>query len=128
MNLADVTLDQLKTATKVQILAFISNKLSAFTKLQLCRLILRVSNVDVDSLLEIPDPVIRTGDSRGPLTWREVVRDISGNKTRTRKADYAYYPTGEVHKITLTELGGADVEVSRKVIEHFTDGRQPIEV
>ena len=126
MTLSNITIDQLQTATKEQILTFIFKKLSAMTKLQLCRFILRVQDVDTDNAVEIPDPVTDTKDNRGTLTQEGVIRDEMGNKVKTQKADYTYYHTGEVHTITLTELDNMDHEVSRKVIEHFTDGRQPI--
>lgn len=126
MNLADVTIEQLKAATKTQILTAISNRLSGLTKLQLCRLILRVADVDVDSLLTITDPPISTGDSRGPLLLIETERDLAGNKVKTKKIEHTYYPTREVDIITIKELDGSDIEISGKVIKHFTDGRQPI--
>ncbi len=126
MNLADVTIEQLKGATKAQILTAISNKLSNLTKLQLCRLILRVGGVDVDSLLLIPDPPISTGDSRGPLLFIQTERDLAGTKIKTQRVEHTYYPTGEVAKTTIRELDGLDVEISRKVVNYFTDGRQPI--
>lgn len=127
MNLADVTLEQLRAATKTQILNFISNKLSGLTKLQLCRLLLRVGDIDVDNLLEFPDRAITTGDSRGELTRVQPFRDISGDKTRTKLSNRTYYPSGCVDVWTLIQLDASDLEVGRTTIKHSEDPNiQPI--
>jgi len=126
MNLADVTIEQLRAATKAQILTAISNKLSSLTKLQLCRLILRVGDVDIDTILTVPD---REDGKDGPngQIWRlRILRDIMGNKLSSQRFEWTYYPVGAVDEITTIQLDAADVEVSRRVDKHFTDGRPPI--
>ncbi len=126
MNLADITPDQLRAATRVQILDFLNNKFADKSKLQLCRFILRVGNVDVDSLLEFPDRAVSTGDSRGELTRLQVFRNLSGDKVRTKTSNRTYYPSGAVDEWVLIQLDGSDAEVGRTVIKHFEDGRQPV--
>ncbi len=132
MTFSDITLDQLRVANKAQILTFINNKLSALTKLQLCRLLLRVGDVDVDSLLEIPDPETGADCLHGPLWRLQPVRDIMGNKLRSTRFDWTYYPPSadgkcRVDTITTTKMDAADKVISTDMNKHFQDRNKVVE-
>ena len=126
MKLADVTIDQLRSATKTQILGFINNKLTALTKLQLCRLFLQVGDVDVDSILEVLDPETGEDCPHGPLWRLRPVRDIMGNKLRSVRFDWTYYPPSADGKsrldtITTTKMDALDNVISEDINKHFQD-------
>ncbi len=122
--LSDLTLEQLRSATLAQIRTAISNKLANLTKLQLIRLILRVGVVDIDSVLEIPDQGQSEDGPHGQLWRLQVFRGVLGNKLRSEKTEWTYYPEGPVNEITTIQLDATDTETSRKVIKHYLDGRQ----
>ncbi len=132
MNLADVTLEKLRVATKAQILTAISNKLSALTKLQLVRLILRVGDRDVDTILEISDPETGADCPHGRLWRLQVVRDIMGNKLRSTRFDWTYYPPSADGKcrldtITTKKMDALDNVISTDVNKHYQDRNKIVE-
>jgi len=56
----------------------------------------------------------------------ETVRDVeTGVIIATKTIAWTYYKTGEVDTITIAETNADGKETGRKVIKHYTDGRQP---
>ncbi len=113
--------DQIRTALKT--------KIDDLTNKQLIILILKVADVDIENM-EIQDREESEGDSRGQLWQLRVVRDILGNKLRSTRFDYTYYPpqpdgTQPRDTITITEMDADDKVISVKKLKHYPDGRQP---
>lgn len=123
MLLADLTLDQLRAATKAQILNAISTKLSTLSKRQLIALIWSV--VAPDDITDADTPTVTSGP-HGPVSSLQVFRDALGAKTGSQRATWSYYPAGPVDTITLEELDAADVVTRQRQIKHFADGGQPV--
>lgn len=125
--LSDLTLEQLRQATVTQIRTAISNKLANLTKKQLIILILKVADIDVEDM-EVPDKEIGEDGVHGQISRLRVIRDILGNKLKSSKIDWSYYPGGEVDIITQSKLDALDAVINVKKIKHFLDGRQPKEI
>lgn len=118
--LTALTFPQLRSATKAQIVTSIRDYLTAnFTKRQLIQL-LRDRDTEWD------DPV-QTYRPDGQIeSQTEVERDEeTGVQVSAKVITYSYYATGEVNKIIISILDENNVEVRRKTIKHFTDGKQP---
>lgn len=122
-KLSIATVDQMKAATKAQIITAIGNKLGNLTKEQLIRFVLKNCSVDVDEKILISDPSIRTGEKRGPIYSLDVQRDILGNKVSSVRVNHVYYPkqadnTEPVDTITIEELNSVDVVTKTTVLKH----------
>jgi hypothetical protein len=70
---------------------------------------------------------IRTYAKDGQITSQtDVDRDVETDAVVSgRQITWTYYPEGCVDTITIIETDAAGKETSRKVIKHYTDGRQP---
>lgn len=115
------TLDQIRAATKAQIITVISNYLTNnLTKRQI--LVWLFNNVTI-----VPLAPARAYNPDGQVASDlDIDTDIeTGVQTGGTQTTWTYYPTGEVDTITIMKLDAANNIVSTKVIKHFTDGRQP---
>ena len=121
MFLENVTLEQLRAATKAQIVTFITNKLNSMSKLEIV-LWLR------ENVLEIEDAQPEVIYKDGQITrLTECIRDTyAGDVLRYKRVIWTYYPAGEVDTITIVIADPNMNIISRRVIKHFTDGRQPV--
>jgi len=127
--LGDYTLQQLKDADVTVIRTKFKEKLDAMDKKQLIILYLKGNDIDIENM-EIQDREEGEGDSRGQLWQLQVVRDVLGNRLRSTRFDYTYYPpqpdgTQPRDTITITEMDASDVVISIKKLKHYTDGKQP---
>ena len=127
--LGDYTLQQLKDTDVTVIRTKFKAKLDAMTKKQLIILYLKGDDMDIESL-EIQDREEGEGDSRGPLWQLRVFRDVLGNKLRSTRFDYTYYPpqsdgTCPIDTITFTEMDTKDKMILTKRLKHYPDGKQP---
>ena len=122
-NWSNLTLEQLRAATKAQIVTAITNWLNNRTKRQIIALLIDMDVVaDTLDVTYWPDGQIKRRD--------EVFRDTLGDVTSGRRTNYAYYsPGGEIDTITIIDVD-ADLTtvLSQRTIKHYTDGRQPEEV
>ena len=125
------TFDQLKDILlpldKTQILTLYNNKLSNRTKKELLILALKILDVDIENL-ETQDREEGEDCPNGQVWKLRVIRDILGNKLRSTKFDWSYYPEGEVDIITTTEMDASDKVIAIKRLKHYPDGRQPEEI
>ena len=116
----DVTLEQLRSMTKTQIINRLSTWLTNhFTKRQL---ILWLMDIEVMPL----DPV-RTYRADGQIE-SETTIDVDPEtnlQVSKRAVTWTYYATGEVNVITIKVYDGANNLVHTKAIKHYKDGRQP---
>jgi len=116
----DVTLAQLRSMTKTQIINRLSTWLTNhFTKRQL---ILWLMDIEVMPL----DPV-RTYRADGQIE-SETTIDVDPEtnlQVSKRAVTWTYYATGEVNVITIKVYDGANNLVHTKAIKHYTDGKQP---
>ncbi len=123
--LGDFTLDQLRQATVTQIRTAISNKIANMSKKQLIILILKVADIDIENL-EIQDSETGQDGSNGQLWRLRIIKDVLGNKLRSQKIEWSYYPEGNVNEIWTYEFDSNDVEISRKGIKHI--GNKAIQI
>lgn len=127
--LGDYTPQQIINADVTVIRTKFKAKIDAMNKKQLTIFYLKGNDMDIENL-EIQDREEGEGDSRGPLWQLRVVRDILGNKLRSTRFDYTYYPpqldgTQPRDTITITEMDKNDNMISIKKLKHYTDGKQP---
>ncbi len=118
--IANLTLAQLRLATKAQIITAIANYLTdRFSKRQLIAFLL-----DADI---VTDPPARSYAKDGqPASETIIDRDAeTGAAVITHTTRWTYYPTGEVDTITLSDLSAATGEETARTIKHYVDGRQP---
>ena len=122
-NLTNYSLDQLRAATKPQILTAISSRLTAMTRRQL---VLWLLDLD-DQNSAVSDAPIGAYRKDGQVESQiEVERDAeTGARVGGRVTTWTYFPTGEVDTVIISERNAADKEMAKRVIKHFTDGRQP---
>lgn len=116
----DVTLAQLRSMTKTQIINRLSKWLTNnFTKRQL---ILWLMDIEV-----LGDEPVRTYRADGQIESESVVTvDTETNQqVNKREVTWDYYATGEVNEITIKVYDGSNNLIRTKVIKHYTDGRQP---
>ena len=116
----DVTLEQLRSMTKTQIINRLSTWLTNhFTKRQL---ILWLMDIEV-----MNDEPVRTYRADGQITSETIVtRDTETNtQVNKRETTWTYYATGEVNLITIKQYDSNDVLLHTKAIKHYKDGRQP---
>lgn len=112
------TLEQMRKATKAQIINWITNKLQNMTKKQIIMLLLGIVNVH-----RKPEIIYRFD---GQIESRlEVIEDALGDKVGSILIVYSYYPGGEVDEIVISERDVDDAEIKRQVIKHYLDRRQP---
>lgn len=115
------TLDQIRAATKTQIITAISNYLTNnFTKRQI--LVWLFNNVDI-----VPAAPVRTFNPDGQIASETDEDDDleTGVQVGGRQTTWTYYPTGEVNIITVQVLDANNNPISTKTIKHYLDGRQP---
>ena len=116
----DVTLAQLRSFTKTQIINRLSTLLTNnMTKRQL---ILWLMDADVINI----EPV-RTYRADGQIESETTIDvDTETNlQVNKRKVNWTYYATGEVDVITIKTYDGANNLLRTKAIKHYKDGRQP---
>ena len=121
-NWSNLTLEQLKAATKAQIITAIDNWLANHTKRQIIELLLDATSIaDRPDITRWPDGQIKRRD--------ETFRDVEGNVTGSRRTNYAYSPGGEIDTIETIDVD-ADLTtvLNRRTVKHFLDGRQPEEI
>jgi hypothetical protein len=112
--IANLTLAQLRAATKAQIITAIANYLTNnFTKRQIIGFLM---DADV-----IADPPTRTFRADGQIeSETDTDRDAeTGAVVASRQIHWSYYPTGEIDTITIDQDG------AQRVIKHYLDGHQP---
>jgi len=118
-NWSNLTLSQLRAATKAQIIVAIDNWLAIHTKRRIIELLLDVTNI-----ADRPD--ITYGVDGQIARCDEVFRDTLGAIVSGRRTNYVYYPTGEIDTIETIDVD-ADLTtvLSRRTVKHYLDGRQP---
>ena len=124
MPFEDLTLEQLRAATKEQIITTITGKLTSMTKNRICEFIWGIRNIVTDNLT-LTNTTHREDSQNGQVIRVNETTDVLGTKLTSQKIEWAYYPTGEVDTITISELDALDAVISTKTIKHFKDGRQP---
>ena len=120
MNISDMTIQQLRAATKAQIITSISAYLQAnFTRRELIRL-LRDRDTDWD------EP-IRTYRADGQIESQiEIERDDDTQvQVSKRVMTWTYYATGEVNVIKTDIYDAVDALVRTRRVKHYRDGKQP---
>lgn len=122
-SLADLTLAQLRAATKAQLIAAIDARLNNMSKRQIIALIWSV--VAPDDIVDADPPVVVDG-KHGPLSSLQVFRDALGAKTGSQRVTWSYYPAGPVDTIVQEELDAADKVTKTRQVKHFPDGAQPV--
>ncbi len=121
----NLTLKQLQSVTKAQILDGINTRLTAMTKAQLIGLILTVAD-DVGLNLVLSDAPVIVNRPDGQIASRATIRrNTLGIRVGRETTDWTYYPTGEVDVITTTRFDSNDAVAQRRAIQHYTDGSQP---
>ena len=116
----DVTLAQLRSFTKTQIINRLSTWLTNnMTKRQL---ILWLMDADVINI----EPV-RTYRADGQIASETTIEvDTETNlQVNKRVVTWTYYATGEVNVITIKTYDGENTLLRTKAIKHYKDGRQP---
>ncbi len=116
----DVTLAQLRSMTKTQIINRLSTWLTNnFTKRQL---ILWLMDIEV-----MDNPAVRTYRPDGQIESESVVTvDTETNlQVNKRVTTWSYYPTGEVDEIIIKTYDGNNALIRTKTVKHYIDGRQP---
>jgi len=116
----DVTLAQLRSMTKTQIINRLSTWLTNhFTKRQL---ILWLMDIEV-----MDDEPVRTYRADGQISSETIVtKDTETNLQVSKRAvTWSYYATGEVNVITTKTYDGNNNLLHTKAIKHYKDGRQP---
>ncbi len=112
--IANLTLAQLRAATKAQIITAIANYLTSnFTKRQLIGFL-----IDADA---VADPPARTYRTDGQIESETIdTRDAeTGSLVSSRQVRWSYYPTGEVDTIAITEGS------TTRRIKHYLNGQPP---
>ena len=128
-TLSDLTLEQLRAATVIQIRTALKNRIDLLSKRQLIRMLLALKGCDLDELVQVAESGPSLYRPDGQIRERtEVRRSELGDKLGGRRATWSYYETGEVDEITIVELDASGAETSRRTIKHFKDGRQPVVV
>lgn len=126
--LSDLTLEDLRNATLVQIQTAIKNKLAGLSKKQLIILILKVADIDVENF-EIQDKEEGKDGPNGQV-WRiRTIRDVLGQIVRKERLDWTYHPGIEgkrpVKEIVETrfDAGGNMVGEPKVIARHSADGK-----
>lgn len=118
--LEEITLAQLRGYTKAQIINYVTKKLNGMTRRKLIMLLW-------DEIQEIPREPVRAYRKDEQIESQiEIQEDAeTGEQTGKRALNWTYYPTGEVDEITISEFDASNALLKRKVIKHYTDGKQP---
>lgn len=125
MPFEDLTLDQLRAATKDQILTRLTSVFASMSRKKICEFIWTIKGVPFEGVT-LSTLTVNHDVSEGQLLRVYEKTDILGNKLGSQKMEWTYYPTGEVDTITVSDLNALDQIISQKTIKHFTDGRQPV--
>lgn len=124
MPFEDITIEQLRAATKAQIITVIDNRLQNMTKKQLIILVLRVTGQNIENWTE--EIQIQAQDGPSGQTIRQYqTKDALGNIISKRNINWTYYESGPINEIFIDHLDSADILTLRQKIKHFLDGRQP---
>ena len=116
----DVTLEQLRSFTKTQLINRLSTWLTNnMTKRQL---ILWLMDIEV-----MDDEPIRTYREDGQITSETIVTKDTGTNLQVNKREvtWSYYPTGEVDEIIIQNYDSNNALIKNKTVKHYIDGRQP---
>jgi hypothetical protein len=124
MLFEDLTIEQLRAATKEQIITKIVDILTSITRKKVCEFVWTIKGVSFGSI-SLTTLTVNHNVPEGQLIRIYETTDILGNKTGSTKTEWTYYPTGEVDTITTTELDALDQVISVKTLKHFRDGREP---
>jgi len=124
MPFEDLTLEQLRAATKEQIITRVTNLLTSLSRKRICEFIWTIKDIDFADIT-LSALTVNHNVPEGQLIRVYETTDILGNKTGSTRIDWTYYPTGEVDLIVHSELDGLDVVVGVKKIKHYLDGKQP---
>ena len=130
MGLLDLTKDQLRQATKTQILTKINDKLSAMTERRLKELVWHIRDLIVEDLNYQEDVQVESQDCpNGQVLRVRETRDLMGNKFGSEKIEWEYYPKEifsdeRIRFIRTRHFDGNGVELvgQGKEIEHQPDG------
>jgi len=125
MPFEDLTLEQLRAATKEQIITRITTLLTSLSRKRICEFIWTIKDIDFADIT-LSALTVNHNVPEGQLIRVYETTDILGNKTGSTRIDWTYYPTGEVDTITTAELDPLGQVISTQTIKHFTDGRQPV--
>jgi len=125
MTFEDLTLEQLKAATKEQIITRVVNILTSMSRKRICEFVWTIRGVGFEAI-SLSTLTVNHDVPEGQLLRVYEKTDILGNKIGSQKTEWTYYPTGEVDTITISELDALDQIISTQMIKHFTDGRQPV--
>lgn len=125
MPFEDITLPQLRAATKDQIVTAITTRLQLWTKRQLIIFVLACSNIVIENM-ELTDLKISQDGPNGQVKKLFEVFDPLGNKLRSSSYDWTYYPNGQVNEIIIKTLDASNILIKTQIIKHYLDGRKPI--
>jgi len=125
MLFEDLTLEQLRAATKEQIITRVTNLLASLSRRRICEFIWTIKDISFTDIT-LSTLTVNHDVPEGQLLRIYEKTDILGNKLGSQKIEWTYYPTGEVDTITILELDALDTVISTKTIKHFIDGRQPV--
>lgn len=120
-NWSNLTLAELRAANHPtgKIVSEVAKHLNSKTKKQVIEMLM-------DAEVFSRPPVITHRPDKQIERREEETEDALGNKTGRRVITYTYYDEGPVKDIVISEQDGNDVETSRRRIQHFLDGRQPV--
>lgn len=119
----DITLEQLRSMTKTQIITKLSSWLTNnFTKRQL---ILWLLNTDI-----IPDnPIIEYGNDGQIVSQTEIEHDAeTALQIRKVITTWTYYTNGDIDIIYVKNYDANNILMDTKTIKHYQDSRQPLEI
>jgi len=125
MPFEDLTLEQLRAATKDQIITRVTNLLTSLSRKGICEFIWTIKNTNFANIT-LSALTVSHDVPEGQLLRIYENTDILGNKLGSTKTEWTYYLTGEVATITTAELDPLGQVISTQTIKHFTDGRQPV--
>lgn len=125
MHWTTLTLQELRASTKAQIVRNVGEYIAAhFTKRQVIRWLVLG---DTESG-NVPDRTVVTHDDQGRVVkmvkvWRA---PETGDRLSGRVMTWQYFATREIRFIFISDRDGDNVEIRRRRIRHFRDGRQPV--
>ena len=116
----DVTLEQLRSITKTQIITKLSDWLTNnFTKRQLILWLLGADFI-------FDNPITAYGSDGQIISQIEIRRDgETGLQVEKIITTWTYYPSGEVDTIITRIYDASNVLINTKTIKHYRDGKQP---
>ena len=118
-NLTSYSLDQIRSATKAQIITVINTRLQSMTKRAI---ILFLMDADVISIA----PTVTYGANGQVASQTEVVQDMeTAGQVSARTTIWSYYPNGSVDTITIQTFDASNALTGTTKIKHYTDGKQP---